>query len=154
MNGEEDVGIASNIVRAGCSYVRAAVKELELDVEEERWEEAYRQAQLVQRLLRKQRGAIQQALWSRLSAYGEAGPPEFGAWLIDNRQLLDTTGELETAVHDRDPAASKALLARLALFLVHGLHETIDVVVQIEALTGDLSDDLGASLHQGPSEGR
>lgn len=140
--------IASNIVRVSCDYIRATVRELELAVEAESWGEAHEQALLVQRQIQKHRKAIQKALWRRLSATDEPGTPEFGAWLIETKHLLQAADELAVAVHDRDQTATKALLARMTLFLALGVHETVDVVSQVEALTGDLSQDLGAALQE------
>lgn len=143
------MGWASNIVRVGWKYIQAVSYELEAAIEEPpSWFEAYRKATLLQRLIRGHLRVVEEVLWNRLCGHPEADPPEFYAWLIENEHLVTICEEVAASVHDRDADGSAKHLARLALFLSQGEHEIVDVVLRVEALVGDLSDDLGNALHQ------
>lgn len=109
------MGFSCNIVRVCYRYIQAITKEVELAVEEPCWVEADDKALLLQQLIRERVGAIQHALWKRLSDRDEPGPPEFGAWLLENKHLREASDDLVSAVFRREPHTARALLPRGAI---------------------------------------
>ncbi len=136
----------SKIVRLGYEYMQAVAQELEAAIEEPSWFHAYREARLAHRLVTQHVEGIEQALSRRLTDHGEPPPPEFTRWLTGNRRLVDTSTALVATVHDREQKASAGQVKQLQSLLGQSAYETVDIVLRIEALTGDISEDVGQVL--------
>lgn len=147
------MSVISRIVGLGYEYIQSLTHELHIAVAESSWFEAYRKACFVQSQLERHAGGIEHVISRRLAREAHGIPREFEQWMGHKRQLLAVSGELVRAVHDRDPDASHDLSRHLTALLAQSIRNTVDVALQIEALTGDMADDLGRALRgMGPGD--
>ena len=143
----------SRVVRLGYEYANAVAIELKAAIAEPSWFEAYRSARLLQRLIQGHVGGIEQVLSQRLTDEGKQTILEFDRWVTDNKRLLGLSSALVESVRDRQQGTPGQQLESLLELLGQSAYEAVDLVFRIEAMTGDLSEELGHTLRQLDAEG-
>lgn len=138
--------LSERLVRLGYQYLESLIRELELGVGEPSWFYAYLKVGASQRLLRRQTRAMEAVLGRRMTSVAAAERDSFRRWQEGNALLQEAMNELVAAVQGRDKELADGDIRNLRTLLVRVIKDSLEVVSDVEALTGDVSQDLAWAL--------